>query len=296
MSLSRYDESNLKGIHEEVIGIDEVKLIKYATPELSKSKALNILTIQIIQAGRGPLAGPVVAASCVILDGVEIDGINDSKTTSELDRERVYEILTKHKSVVWGVSIVDHKVIDEINILQATLQAMRESCAEVLHKLKTKKKSLSPKNLIALIDGNKIPADMPVESKFVIKGDSYIFSIAAASIIAKVTRDRLMVELDKKHPLYGFAKHKGYPTAEHRAALYKFGPSSVHRLTYSPVKASMKRFVVDVEEGLRTPPQKAIVKRSRSPSPTRDRHHAGKKNTVDEGQTGIRSLRRKLMF
>lgn len=220
MSLSREEETLLKGSYSEVIGIDE--------------------------AGRGPLAGPVVAASCIILDGLEIEGILDSKATTESQREEAYTTLTSHPSVVWAVSVVSHQVIDEINILQATLQAMRDSCKQVLNNLKKKKtkKNFLDTNMIALIDGNKVPDSMPIDSKFVIKGDSFVFSIAAASIIAKVTRDRLMVGLDKQFPAYGFAKHKGYPTADHRAALHKYGPSAVHRLSYAPVKESLQLHAV----------------------------------------------------
>ena len=215
MSLSRLEELLIQGSYSGVIGIDE--------------------------AGRGPLAGPVVAAACCIIGNVNIDGINDSKLTSEKDREDTFHLLTNSPQVYWAATIMDHKVIDEINILEATLRAMRESCAKVLEKVKISKigDEIITSKLIALVDGNRIPTDMPIEAKHVIKGDSIVYSIAAASIIAKVTRDRIMIELSREYPQYNFAKHKGYPTAEHRAALVKFGPSSVHRLSYRPVRESL---------------------------------------------------------
>jgi hypothetical protein len=131
---------------------------------------------------------------------------------------------------------VSHTEIDEVNILQATMNGMRRS-TEALH---AKLQKLHPNGAFrALIDGNRVPADMPVDATYVIKGDSLIFSIAAASIIAKVTRDRLMLELDKEFPVYNFAQHKGYPTFAHRSLLMQHGPCRVHRTSYAPVKLAM---------------------------------------------------------
>jgi ribonuclease HII len=240
MSLSRLDEYALKTPSTEVIGIDE--------------------------AGRGPLAGPVVAAAVFIPSGKESFFedlvIKDSKLTTEEERVSTYEALTKNPNIIWAVSVIDHAVIDKINILQATLEAMRDSCTKVFHAIESNGGKYTRKTLIALIDGNKIPSNMPIESKFVIKGDSIIYSIAAASIIAKVTRDRIMHTLDKTYPEYGFGKHKGYPTVDHRAALSLYGPSPVHRLSYRPVrecaermrnKDTMSHRIENVDDPLRTP-------------------------------------------
>lgn len=192
--------------------------------------------IGVDEAGRGPLAGPVVVAACSIKRGVCIPGIIDSKATKEEDRESTYEILVTHPHVKWAVEIIDEKVIDEINILQASLLGMRNATKKLLTKYASQ---ISPTNCLALVDGNKIPSEMPThEVTCVIKGDSTIFSIAAASIIAKVTRDRLMLDLDKKYPEYQFAQHKGYPTLLHRTLLMRHGPCEVHRMSYSPVKCA----------------------------------------------------------
>lgn len=166
---------------------------------------------------------------------MEIDGIIDSKATKETDREITYELLTKKKGVMWGVSVISHEDIDEINILQASLKAMANAVADLLSKYHG---SIDTKDCHILVDGNKIPTGLPNDSLSkvaVIKGDSIIYSIAAASIIAKVTRDRIMTEMDKIYPLYGFAQHKGYPTAAHRSILMAHGPCPIHRVSYGPV-------------------------------------------------------------
>lgn len=220
---------------------------------LSRSAESKYLTnnkvyiIGVDEAGRGPLAGPVVAAACIILDSTYIDGIMDSKATTESDREATYDVLINHSSVFWSVSIISHVVIDEINILEASLMAMREATTDLLQKLP--KKKTSSEKLIALIDGNKVPSNMPIDSQFVIKGDSFVYSIAAASIIAKVTRDRIMKDLDKEYPQYGLAKHKGYPTFEHRGLLMKFGPSPIHRFSYGPVKLAEEAMILKSKSG-----------------------------------------------
>ena len=188
-------------------------------------------------AGRGPLAGPVVTAACYVTNGVFIEGIQDSKQTKEEEREAMYEVLTNHPDVHWAASVVSHTEIDEVNILQATMNGMRRSTQDLLKKLdKLKLKG----TYIALVDGNRVPTEMPTDSQFVIKGDGSIFSIAAASIIAKVTRDRIMLELDKEFPQYNLAQHKGYPTFEHRTLLHKHGPCRIHRTSYGPVKLAMQ--------------------------------------------------------
>ena len=171
----------------------------------------------IDEAGRGPLAGPVVVACCIMPLDEMVDKINDSKKVSEKNREKLFEIIKEHAN--YSVSIVGADVIDRINILQATKQAMRD-CLD----------KIAPKPELTLIDAVKL--DVPYEIQSIIKGDATSYNIAAASILAKVTRDRLMRELDEKYPMYGFAKNKGYGTAEHIAALKKYGPCPEHRRTF----------------------------------------------------------------
>ncbi len=180
------------------------------------------LVAGIDEAGRGPLAGPVYAACVVFEPGVVIEGINDSKKLSEKKREQLFDIIIE-KALYYSIVAVDEKEIDKINILEATFKAFCESL-----------NNLPKMPDIALIDGNRAK-DIPTEYETVVKGDSKSQSIAAASILAKVSRDRFVMELDKKYPQYGFAKHKGYPTKDHYAAIEKFGPSPVHRLTFKGV-------------------------------------------------------------
>eukprot|EP00300_Choanocystis_sp_HF-7_P025109 c2677_g1_i1.p1 GENE.c2677_g1_i1~~c2677_g1_i1.p1 ORF type:complete len:370 (+),score=66.97 c2677_g1_i1:56-1165(+) len=179
------------------------------------------------EAGRGPLAGPVVAAACIVPLDVEIPGVDDSKRLNEKQREAAYAVLTSDSRVVYGVGIVDHVEIDTINILQASLLAM-EKAVDAL--------ACSPD--FVFVDGNRCPARFREErtAETMIRGDSKCFSIAAASIIAKVTRDRLMVEFDAKYPGYGFAQHKGYPTAKHCELVQEKGPCEIHRMTFAPLK------------------------------------------------------------
>ena len=147
--------------------------------------------IGIDEAGRGPLCGPVVAAACLIPEGVVIAGITDSKKlTDEEVRESLYTTLTSDTRIMWFASSCSPQEIDTLNILQASLKAMRDACNGLILKYKLSSKTLL--QYVALVDGNKVPADMPVDCQYVIKGDSHIYSIAAASILAKVTRDRIM--------------------------------------------------------------------------------------------------------
>eukprot|EP00898_Chlorokybus_atmophyticus_P001665 jgi/Chlat1/249/Chrsp1S03152 len=184
----------------------------------------------IDEAGRGPLAGPVVAAACVLDPSVAIEGINDSKKMTEADRERLHDTLASTSGVYYAVSIVDAQKIDDINILQATMTAMQEA----VHKLRD---SLGKEPDYVLVDGNRVPSGISASrSAAVIKGDSKCLAIAAASIFAKVTRDRIMREYDRKWPNYGFGLHKGYPTAAHVASLKVFGPVEIHRRTFTPIK------------------------------------------------------------
>lgn len=170
------------------------------------------------EAGRGPLAGPVVAAACIMPTDSYIEGVNDSKKLSESARERLFEQITA-AAVAYRVAIVDHTVIDEINILNATKRAMLEAVNGL---------SVTPD--VVLIDAVKLPLAVHTES--IIKGDAKSYSIAAASILAKVTRDRLMREYDARYPGYGFAKNKGYGTAAHVQAIHELGFSPIHRRTF----------------------------------------------------------------
>lgn len=173
----------------------------------------------IDEAGRGPLCGPVCAAAVVLPLDFEIEGINDSKKLSEKKREKLYDVITEN-AVAYSVSMVDAKTVDEINILQATFLAMRNAV-----------NGLSVKPDLALIDGNQKP-HLEIEERTVVKGDAKSVSIAAASILAKVTRDRYMIELDKKYPEYCFSKHKGYGTKLHYEMIEKYGICPEHRKSF----------------------------------------------------------------
>ncbi len=171
------------------------------------------------EAGRGPLCGPVAAGACILPYGLEIPGLNDSKKLTEKKREELYEFITRN-AVSWAVELVSEEIIDEINILNASQLAMRRAIEK-----------LTPKPDVALVDGN-IARDFPCDAITVVKGDSKSPSIAAASILAKVARDRLCAELDAQYPQYGIAKHKGYSTKEHMDAVRKYGPAPIHRKTF----------------------------------------------------------------
>ena len=192
------------------------------------AESQGYLTIAgVDEAGRGPLAGPVVAAACILPKGLYIDKIDDSKRLTHASREEIFHMLTTHPDVIYGVGIVDAFIIDQINILQATLQAM---AAAIVY--------LRQQPDFVLIDGNqKPPIQIPCEA--IVKGDSLSQSIMAAAIIAKVTRDHQMVEYDQQYPQYGFKTHKGYPTPEHIAALKQWGPCPLHRKSYQPVKETL---------------------------------------------------------
>jgi len=171
------------------------------------------------EAGRGPLAGPVVAAAVLFPQEVWIQGVDDSKNITPRHREELYDIIMECALSV-GVGIVSHEVIDEINIYQATMRAMGEAVAR-----------LEPIPAHLLIDGPRYQNE-PVPHTAIVGGDARCFTIAAASIIAKVTRDRLMVEYHKEFPSYGFARHKGYGTREHLEALRNYGPCQIHRRSF----------------------------------------------------------------
>lgn len=173
----------------------------------------------IDEAGRGPLAGPVFAAAVILPEHLAIDGLNDSKKLSPKKREELYDVIVG-SALAYGVGFATEQEIDEINILQATFLAMERAFG-----------GLGVRPDCALVDGNRMP-HLGVDTRLIVKGDSLSASIAAASILAKVTRDRLMCEIDGIYPGYGFAQHKGYGTAQHFEALRELGPCPVHRRTF----------------------------------------------------------------
>lgn len=180
------------------------------------------------EAGRGPLAGPVIAAAVILDDRHPIKGLADSKQLTVKQREALF-IAIRHQSLSWSVARATVAEIDKMNILQASLLAMQRAVA----KLKV------PPHLV-LVDGNKCPT-FSCDSRAIIKGDQTESAISAASIVAKVLRDRLMIMLSKRYPNYGFAQHKGYSTQQHLEALHRYGPSRIHRKTFSPVNTYLEK-------------------------------------------------------
>lgn len=177
------------------------------------------LVCGVDEAGRGPLAGPVCAAAVILPAGCVIEGLNDSKKLTEKKREALFPVI-QDLAVCYGVAFADHREIDELNILGATYLAMNRAIGQ-----------LNPAPELALIDGNQ-NAGIAAPSRTVVGGDARCACIAAASILAKVTRDRHMREMAERYPGYGFERHKGYPTAAHYAAIRALGPSPIHRLTF----------------------------------------------------------------
>jgi ribonuclease HII len=191
-----------------------------------KAIALGKIVCGVDEAGRGPLAGPVVAAA-VVLNPTRIPkGLNDSKQLNEAKREALFDAIMASASV--GIGVVEAGVIDRINILQATLLAMRQAVMQLVQQPH-----------LALVDGNRKPP-LACDIETIIKGDGKCSSIAAASIIAKVSRDRMMLAHDAQYPLYGFSTHKGYGTAQHLAAIAAHGPCPLHRRSFAPLKVDSK--------------------------------------------------------
>ncbi|MEX2577849.1 MAG: ribonuclease HII [Verrucomicrobiales bacterium] len=182
-----------------------------------------LLIAGIDEAGRGPLAGPVMAAAVVVPECYTHDVLNDSKQLSEKTREELYDEIVADGRVCWASAAIEPAAIDRINILQATYRAMQNAFG-----------LLMPRPDIALIDGRPVTG-FPSPHRALVKGDSLSLSIAAASIVAKVERDRIMRHYALQYPEYGFERHKGYGTPEHRAALRKHGPCPIHRRSFSPV-------------------------------------------------------------
>ena len=178
------------------------------------------------EVGRGPLCGPVVAAACILKENYYLEGLNDSKKLSEKKRDKLFDILI-NECVAYGIGIVEPKRIDEINILEASKEAMKIAISNL---------SVKPEHV--LIDAVKLDLDVP--STPIIKGDAKSASIAAASVIAKVTRDKMMYDLDKEYPEYGFASHKGYPTKKHIEAVKEHGVLDFYRFTFSPISEIIK--------------------------------------------------------
>lgn len=182
------------------------------------------MTIGFDEAGRGPLAGPVVAGAVILPPDFPIEILNDSKKLSEKKRLYAEEIIKR--DAFWGIGIVDHKKIDEINILQASLLAMKLAYEDLIARFEN-----VPEQLFGITDGNFCP-DIPFECRCEPKADAKYPEVMAASILAKTCRDRIMIEYDKKYPEYGYAKHKGYPTPAHKKICRQSGPSPIQRLTF----------------------------------------------------------------
>jgi ribonuclease HII len=191
------------------------------------------LVAGVDEAGRGPLAGPVVAAAVILNPARPIAGIGDSKALTERQRDALAIQIREH-ALAWSVASADAAEIDSLNILQATLLAMRRALAGL---------KIAPSHI--QVDGNRPPSivglDFQCQVETIVKGDAKVAAIGAASILAKTTRDALMVQFDALYPGYGLAGHKGYPTAAHCAALAKLGPSAIHRMSFAPVRRSVIR-------------------------------------------------------
>lgn len=180
------------------------------------------------EAGRGPLAGPVVCASVILHPRRPIEGLADSKALNERRREKLFPII-QQRCLAWQVVFVTREEIDELNILWATMAGMRRALA-----------ALDPAATHAIIDGDRVPPGLCCPATSLVKGDSLEPAIMAASILAKVCRDRHMLELNQRYPGYGFDRHKGYPTAEHLQALDRLGPCAAHRLSFAPVRVARR--------------------------------------------------------
>lgn len=199
--------------------------------------------IGIDEAGRGPLAGPVVACAVatqnnlrkIISGDKKWDLVRDSKKLSEKQREKIFDFI--HENFYVGIGICNHKTIDRINILEASFLAMKKAVTDLTKKINIGKKS----RCIVLVDGNKKIPNFSGIQMAIVGGDKFVKSISAASVIAKVTRDHIMLKMQEEFPKYGFARHKGYGTKKHIECLQKFGPCEIHRRSFEPVKSLVKR-------------------------------------------------------
>ncbi len=188
----------------------------------------NMIYCGVDEAGAGPLCGDVVAAAVILPQDVTLEGLTDSKKLTEKKREALFEMII-NTAIAYGIARATVEEIDQINILQARMLAMSRAVT-----------LLNPAPQFALIDGNRLPDQLPCEASSVVKGDALVQSIAAASVLAKVTRDREMIAMDQQYPEYGFAKHKGYGTKAHLMALETHGPSPIHRRSYAPIRALLE--------------------------------------------------------
>jgi len=195
---------------------------------MSISMSSAILTAGVDEAGRGPLAGPVMAAAVILNPAQPIAGLADSKQLNEQRRDAL-ETEIKEKALAWSVASAAVEEIDTLNILYATMLAMQRAII-----------ALRPAPVLALIDGNRCPSPLPCRAEAIIKGDQTVAAISAASILAKVARDRELLKLEELYPGYGFARHKGYPTKEHMMSLERLGATPVHRRSFGPVSRILK--------------------------------------------------------
>jgi ribonuclease HII len=198
--------------------------VPLSTRPIDDPNAKGVLVAGVDEAGRGPLAGPVVVAAVVLNPDHPVDGLDDSKKLSEARREKLFPLIIE-RALAYCVVVVEKDEIDLINIFQATMIGMSRAVA-----------GLTPSATEAWVDGNHLPKDLRCPGRAIIDGDALVPAISAASILAKVTRDRLMVAMDTEHPGYGFAAHKGYSTPEHLAALKRLGPCPQHRRSFAPVR------------------------------------------------------------
>ncbi|WP_324625220.1 ribonuclease HII [Acinetobacter sp. MD2(2019)] len=188
---------------------------------------MQLKTAGVDEAGRGPLVGSVVAAAVILDPNNPIEGLNDSKKLTEKKREKLF-LEIQEKALAWSIAEASHTEIDSYNILQATFLAMKRAVEGL---------AIVPNRV--LVDGNQIPKGIEIDCQAIVGGDALHAEISAASILAKVTRDRQMVALDAQYPDYGFAKHKGYPTKAHFEAIEKYGVIAEHRRSYAPVKRAL---------------------------------------------------------
>ena len=211
--------------------LERLKQLKKVEEELYTQKELKAIA-GIDEAGRGPLAGPVVVACCIMPRNSMIEGVNDSKKIAEKKREKLYDLITK-EAIGYGIGIISQTEIDEINILQATKKGLTEAIKHLEENLMQKSELRITKPDAILVDAlTKIDTD-GIPYKSIIHGDAISYSIACASIIAKVTRDRMMRQWDEIYPQYGFAKHKGYGTAMHIKAIQEYGLCPLHRRSFT---------------------------------------------------------------
>ena len=203
--------------------MNDIDLLKYEK-ELYNN-GINLIA-GVDEVGRGPLIGPVIAAAVILPKNYKLEGLTDSKKLSEKKRDKFYEII-KRDAISIGIGLMDEKVIDDVNIYEATKLAMKEAINNL---------DIKPEHI--LIDA--MPLELSIPTTSIIKGDAKSESIAAASVIAKVTRDKMMYDLDKEYPMYGFKNHKGYPTKKHIEALKEYGLIDGYRKTYQPIKDMIK--------------------------------------------------------